>query len=388
MTEPLLTYLTGLFQADLDAKNDAAMQQMAAEWLKVEARLKGDIELLAAELAAAPQPVKLDPITEMVVKMQDAGYKPDYIQQLLATQGIFKIPDIPQPQAKELKAWQLAKLQRYVRLLAQTQAEIERFTGQTATPVIEQLLADSATAGLQNSLALIDAAVSSGGGDIINFGFDRLGVEAVQNIVAIAGAGKPLGDLLQAAYPLAAGGITDRLIYGTAVGWNPRKTARAIIQDGLAQGLNHILLVSRDQQVRAVREAGRQQYLKMGVTAYRRLAAKQAGRTCLACLVLDQSVWPSEELMPLHPQDRCLAPGQVVTTRRGLIPIEEIGLGDEVLTHLGRFKRIAQIKTRHHAGQLIKLTYNGRELFCTPDHRILTQRGWVEARDLREDDVL
>lgn len=389
MSEALITYLTGLFQADLDARNDAAMQQMAAEWLKVEARLRADIELLAAELAAPPaQPLKLDPITEMVVKMKDAGYAPDYIQQLLAGQGIFKIPDIPQPQARELKAWQLAKLQRYVRLLAQVQAEIERFTGKVATPIIDQLLADSALAGLQNSLALIDAAISSGGGDVIDFSFDRLGIEAVQNIVAIAGAGQPLGDLLAAAYPLAANGITNELVYGTAIGRNPRETARVIIKSGLAQGLNHILLVSRDQQVRAVREAGRQQYLKIGITAYRRLAAKQAGRTCLACLALDQSVWPSEELMPLHPQDRCLAPGQIVITKRGLIPVEEIQPGDKVLTHLGRFKRVIQTKTRHHTGRLIKLIYNGRELFCTPDHKILTQRGWVEAQNLKSSDKL
>lgn len=316
MSEALITYLTGLFQADLDAKNDAAMQRMAAEWLKVEARLRADIELLAAELATAPQPVKLDPITEMVVKMKDAGYAPDTIQQLLAGQGIFKIPDIPQPQAKELKAWQLAKLQRYVRLLAQAQAEIERFTGKVATPIIDQLLADSAYAGLQNSLALIDAAISSGGGDVIDFTFDRLGIEAVQNIVAIAGAGQPLGDLLAAAYPLAANGITNELIYGTAIGRNPRETARAIIKSGLAQGLNHILLVSRDQQVRNYREATRRQYVQNGIMAYRRLAAKQS-RTCFACLALDGTIWPSEELMPLHPQDRCAMLGIIP----GLDPI-------------------------------------------------------------------
>jgi hypothetical protein len=311
---PLIVQLTRQFQASLDARNSAAMQQMAAEWLKVEDRLRAEIELLAAELASPPgQPLKLDPVTEMVVRMREAGYAPDRIQQLLASQGIFKIPDIPQPQAKELKAWQLAKLQRYVRLLAQVQQEIERFTGQTATPVIDQLLADSAFAGLEDALTLINATITASGGNAIDFGFDRLGIEAVQNIVAVASAGKPLGDLLQAAYPLAAGGITDRLIYGTAAGWNPRKTARAIINEGLAQGLNHILLVARDQQVRNYREASRQQYLKSGVVQqYRRLAARQS-RSCLACLALDGTIQDVAELMALHPQDRCsiipLVPG-------------------------------------------------------------------------------
>ena len=303
--QPITVSLTNLFQADLDAKNMAATQQMAAEWLKVEARLQAEIEVLAAELAAPPgQPVKLDPLTEGVMKMQQAGYAPNYIKQLLATQGIFKIPEVPQPQAKQIKDWQLAKLQRYVRLLAQTQAEIERFTGKVATPILDKLMADSAYAGLQNHLTLMNATLTGSGGSAIDFAFDRLGIEAVQNIVALAGAGQPLGNLLQAAYPLAAGGITDRLIYGTATGQNPRQTAREIVRDGLAQGLNHILLVARDQQVRSYREAGRQAYLKAGIPGYRRLAAHQS-RTCLACLALDGTIYPTGELMPLHPEDRC-----------------------------------------------------------------------------------
>lgn len=304
MSEATITYLTQLFQADLDAKTGTTVQVMAAEWLKVEEKLRSEIELMATELAAPPGQLKLDPVTEMVVKMKDAGYDTAKIQKLLASQGIFKIPDVPKPEAKELKDWQLAKLQRYVRLLAQVQNEIATFNGSTAAPVIQQLMADSALAGLYNSLALIDATISAGGGEVISATFDRLNIEAVQNIIAISSAGQPLGDLLQSAYPLAAAGITDRLVYGTAVGWNPRKTARAIIKDGLAQGLNHILLVARDQQVRAVREAGRQSYLKNGIILYKRLAAKQS-RTCLACLALDGSIQYTDELMPLHPQDRC-----------------------------------------------------------------------------------
>ncbi len=39
--------------------------------------------------------------------------------------------------------------------------------------------------------------------------------------------------------------------------------------------------------------------------------------------------------------------------------------------------------------EVLKITYNGRSVVCTPDHKILTkQRGWVEAKDLTETDEL
>lgn len=37
----------------------------------------------------------------------------------------------------------------------------------------------------------------------------------------------------------------------------------------------------------------------------------------------------------------------------------------------------------------VELTFDdGRTLICTPDHQILTNRGYVEAQDLTEDDEI
>jgi ribonucleoside-diphosphate reductase alpha chain len=38
--------------------------------------------------------------------------------------------------------------------------------------------------------------------------------------------------------------------------------------------------------------------------------------------------------------------------------------------------------------ELIDIEYEGLALTCTPDHKLLTTRGWVEAQELREDDIL
>jgi SPP1 gp7 family putative phage head morphogenesis protein len=85
----------------------------------------------------------------------------------------------------------------------------------------------------------------------------------------------------------------------------------------IGMSLQHVLLVARDQQNRAYRTASLQQYRQSGVvTGYRRLAAKN-DRTCAACLALDGREYPTDELMPLHPQDRCT----MVPTVRGLPPV-------------------------------------------------------------------
>jgi len=111
--------------------------------------------------------------------------------------------------------------------------------------------------------------------------------------------------VLERAFPLAVEKLTDLLIRGTALGWNPRKTAEVARRDGLSSGLNHFLLVARDQQIRAYREASRDTYQASSVVyGYKRLATKNK-RTCLACLALDGKIYETSELMPLHPQDRC-----------------------------------------------------------------------------------
>lgn len=58
--------------------------------------------------------------------------------------------------------------------------------------------------------------------------------------------------------------------------------------------------------LRVYREASRQQYDSTGaVTGYKRFAAKDP-RTCPLCLALDGEVYPTDELMNVHPNDRCI----------------------------------------------------------------------------------
>jgi SPP1 gp7 family putative phage head morphogenesis protein len=275
MPDPLAVRLANRFRDALRAYEAVQTAEMARRWLAVEDALEGRIVALAEDVAAR----------------REAG--------------------------EEVTPARLYRLTRYRVLLAQTGAQIRRFGGD-AEDLIDRTQRLVAGRGAQDALALVQAVARDAGVRSIRVDVMGLNAAAVENIVALARAGRPLSELLEAAYPLAAQAITDRLVEGTALGWNPRETARIVRRDGLSAGLQHVLLVARDQQNRAYRTASLQQYRQSGVvTGYRRLAAKN-DRTCAACLALDGREYPTDELMPLHPQDRCT----MVPTVRGLPPVQ------------------------------------------------------------------
>jgi hypothetical protein len=259
LAEPLIVQLTSEFRQALAEQEQGAVDVMVKRWLAIEDALEADILALVEQVSQAGQSV-----TES----------------------------------------QLFRLRRMQELLAQTQEQISRFT-RSAGNQLETLQAEAARQGLNNAMDLMEQA--AGGEDVrLLLRLDRLNVEAAENIAALSRGGRPLASLLERTYPAASAGMIEQLIRGVALGINPRETTRRILREGLAQGLNHVLLVTRDQQIRAYREASRQQYKNSRmVVRYRRLAAKQPGRTCLSCLALDGTVYEKDELMPLHPMDRC-----------------------------------------------------------------------------------
>lgn len=52
------------------------------------------------------------------------------------------------------------------------------------------------------------------------------------------------------------------------------------------------------------------------------------------------------------------------------------------------FSRLENVWATKETSELIEIEADGRVLRCTPDHQILTMRGWIEAQHLLEDDVL
>lgn len=88
---------------------------------------------------------------------------------------------------------------------------------------------------------------------------------------------------------------------------------------------------------------------------------------------------------------RCTKPvaeSALVMCKRGLIPLCEITVGDEVWTHKGRWRKASAV---HQQGILPTLkirTWTGREVEAASDHPFLTPEGWVELGKIRPHDVV
>lgn len=88
----------------------------------------------------------------------------------------------------------------------------------------------------------------------------------------------------------------------------------------------------------------------------------------------------------------CVVEGQRALTKRGWIPIEKIKIGDEVLSYNEsnlkmEWKEVTQTSSTEKEN-LIEIDTGEEKLLVTDDHPVYTQRGWVLAKNLTENDIL
>ena len=87
---------------------------------------------------------------------------------------------------------------------------------------------------------------------------------------------------------------------------------------------------------------------------------------------------------PIKDFDHCLVAGTMVLTDRGEVPIEDIRVGDMVLTHLGYRKVLASGITRPEPAEIWRMTCeDGTVLEGTDDHPVPTNHGVLRLRKLR-----
>lgn len=80
----------------------------------------------------------------------------------------------------------------------------------------------------------------------------------------------------------------------------------------------------------------------------------------------------------------CFTAGHKVITDKGEVNIEDIKIGDKVLTHKGNYREVYDTVKYTYKGKLIRINGN---ITCTPEHKIFVKDKdgtcrWVEAQDL------
>ena len=81
-----------------------------------------------------------------------------------------------------------------------------------------------------------------------------------------------------------------------------------------------------------------------------------------------------------HTGDRlmaCVAPGYMVTTERGLVPVDQVKVGDKVLTHRARWREVTGTTNREYSGSAVRLKPRGlAELVVTSEHPVWSAHAW------------
>ncbi len=85
----------------------------------------------------------------------------------------------------------------------------------------------------------------------------------------------------------------------------------------------------------------------------------------------------------------CLPPGHLIITRDGIKSIESIKVGDMVLTHKGRFKKVSHIMSRSHSGKIYGIkAANSNTVWVTEEHPILVTNSHTKFTEWRRADQL
>jgi hypothetical protein len=99
---------------------------------------------------------------------------------------------------------------------------------------------------------------------LVTIKFNRINIQAVSNMIGKSSDGSPLYQLLEKSYGASVDKLTNSLIQGTALGYNPRKVAydMARSMDG---NLSRALTICRTEQLNVLRETSLDQMKTSGV---------------------------------------------------------------------------------------------------------------------------
>jgi len=189
------------------------------------------------------------------------------------------------------------------------------------------------------------------------------------------------------------GELRNQLIGGISTGLGPKEVARAMASI-LDDHKTNWEMIAITETARAESQGRLQELLDQGYTHVIGSSAHDP-RVCDWCRdnindkvvkiadIIGKSNYGRKAdarlpVIPGHP--RCVVAGQRVSTARGLVPIEDVRVGDMVLTHRGRFRAVVATASRFFSGTI----HDVGGLRVTGEHPILTVNGFRTAALLGE----
>jgi hypothetical protein len=98
----------------------------------------------------------------------------------------------------------------------------------------------------------------------------------------------------------------------------------------------------------------------------------------------------TDEVLPIiqDKNNHCIAEGELITTARGQIPIEQVTTADYVLTRKG-FKKVLNSAITGRNKKVFAISSKYDTLKCTAEHLIFTvNKGFIQAKDIEIGDLL
>lgn len=142
--------------------------------------------------------------------------------------------------------------------------------------------------------------------------YNRIPKEALTSFIGSSSPDSPLGKLISGLAKDTSERFRNTLATAIVSGNNPRQVARdltKVIQSSLTDinvSRNRLETIARTEMIRSAREGQRYLYENNpAVVGYQRQAT-QDGRVCIACLALSGKKYPTSEIMPSHPNCRCV----------------------------------------------------------------------------------
>lgn len=208
--------------------------------------------------------------------------------------------DAARKAGKVVTATQLQQMTSYQSMVAQAQYQVLLYN-----QVIAQQLVDgqtkAASIGLKQAHATISATLATANQPST---FALLPVDAVNAAIGMTAEGTPIIQTLAKKFPSSVLNMQNLLVNAISTGLTPSDIAKTI-QSALRSNLDYALTVARTEELRMYRLGALAQMRSSGrVKKYQRVAAHNS-RTCFECLALDGTIYDIDELMPLHPNDRC-----------------------------------------------------------------------------------